>query len=81
MAIVRILHACVENKPRLATPKIPSLSISRRAFGNMGVPVCLGVIDAKTLSFFNACRACSIDFCQFDPMFALNAALDRNAIP
>jgi hypothetical protein len=52
-----------------------------RAFGNMGVPVCLDAIDAKTLSFFNACRACSIDFCQFDPMFALNAALDRNAIP
>jgi hypothetical protein len=35
---------------------------------------------AKTLSFFGACRACSIDFCQFAPMFRLNAARYRNAI-
>jgi hypothetical protein len=38
-------------------------------------------IYAKTLSFFSASRACSIDFSHFDPMFRLNAALDRNAIP
>jgi hypothetical protein len=36
---------------------------------------------AKTLSFFSASRARSIDFGHFDPMFRLNAALDRNAIP
>jgi hypothetical protein len=35
---------------------------------------------AKTLSFFNACRACSIDFWQFAPMFRLDAARYRNAI-
>jgi hypothetical protein len=40
-----------------------------------------GSIYAKTLSFFSASRACSIDFGHFDPMFRLNAALDRNAIP
>jgi hypothetical protein len=40
-----------------------------------------GRIYAKTLSFFGASRACSIDFGHFDPMFRLNAALDRNAIP
>jgi hypothetical protein len=81
MAIMRTLYACVENKPRMATPKIPSWSISRRFLENVAVPVCLGVIDAKTLSFFNTSRPCSIDFCQFDPMFPLSAALDRNAIP
>jgi hypothetical protein len=38
-------------------------------------------ICAKTLSFlgFNGCS--KIDFGDFDPMFALNAALDRSAIP
>src|SRR6202012_3713506 len=36
---------------------------------------------AKTLSFFSASRARSIDFGHFAPMFRLNAALDRNAIP
>jgi hypothetical protein len=40
-----------------------------------------GGIYAETLSFFSASRACSIDFSHFDPMFRLNAALDRNAIP
>jgi hypothetical protein len=40
-----------------------------------------GSIYAKTLSFFGASRACSIDFGHFDPMFRLNAALGRNAIP
>jgi hypothetical protein len=40
-----------------------------------------GWLYAKTLSFFSASRACSIDFGWFDPMFRLNAALDRNAIP
>jgi hypothetical protein len=38
-------------------------------------------IDAKTLSFFNASRTCSIDFGRFPPMFGVNAAWDRNAIP
>src|ERR1700737_1464206 len=81
MAIMRILYACVENEPRMTTPKIPSLSIPRRFFENVAIPVCLDAIDAKTLSFFNTSPPCSIDFCQFDPMFPLNAALDRNAIP
>jgi hypothetical protein len=35
---------------------------------------------AKTLSFFSASRACSIDFGQFAPMFRLDAARYRNAI-
>src|SRR6202048_1255678 len=78
---MRILYACVENEPRMTTPKIPSLSIPRRFFENVAIPVCLDAIDAKTLSFFNTSHPCSIDFCQFDPMFPLNAALDRNAIP
>jgi len=47
----------------------------------MAVPAGLGGIDAETLSFFNAPRVGSIDFCYFDPMFPCNAALDRNAIP
>jgi hypothetical protein len=38
-------------------------------------------IHAETLSFFSASRTCSIDFGAFGPMFRLNAALDRNAIP
>jgi hypothetical protein len=37
-------------------------------------------IAAKTLSFFSASRACSIDFGQFAPMFRLDAARYRNAI-
>jgi hypothetical protein len=37
-------------------------------------------IHAKTLSFFNASRTCSIDFGQFAPMFRLDAARYRNAI-
>jgi hypothetical protein len=37
-------------------------------------------IPAKTLSFFDASRACSIDFGQFAPMFRLDAARYRNAI-
>src|ERR1700761_8588643 len=36
--------------------------------------------DAKTLSFFNASRTCSIDFGQFAPMFRVDAARYRNAI-
>jgi hypothetical protein len=36
---------------------------------------------AKTLIFFGASRARSIDFGHFDPMFRFNAALGRNAIP
>jgi hypothetical protein len=47
----------------------------------MAVPAFRGGIDTKTLSFFNACLSPSIDFCHFAPMFPLNAALDRNAIP
>jgi hypothetical protein len=38
------------------------------------------VICAKTLSFLGANIGSQIDFGHFDPMFALNAALDRNAI-
>ena len=38
------------------------------------------VICAKTLSFFGLYIGSQIDFGHFDPMFALNAALDRNAI-
>jgi hypothetical protein len=41
----------------------------------------LAVIYAKTLSFFGYMIGCQIDFSHFDPMFRLNAALDRNAIP
>ena len=41
----------------------------------------LAVIWAKTLSYFGHISPCQIDFGHFDPMFPLNAALDRNAIP
>jgi hypothetical protein len=41
----------------------------------------LAVICAKTLSFFGFNTRSKIDFGDFDPMFRLNAALDRNAIP
>jgi hypothetical protein len=41
----------------------------------------LAVICAKTLSFFGYTVSSQIDFTHFDPMFALNAALDRSAIP
>jgi hypothetical protein len=82
MAIMRILYACVEHKRRHGGAEDPTmLSVSRRFPENVAVPVCLNAVDAKTLSFFNTSRPCSIDFCQFDPMFPLNAALDRNAIP
>jgi hypothetical protein len=64
----------------MATPKIPSLRLSRRAFENMAFPVDLGGIYAKTLSFFNAWRARSIDFGQFAPIFRFDAARYRNAI-
>jgi len=60
--------------------EIQSLGVSRRAFENMAFPVCLLGNCAKTLSFFNACRACSIDFWQFVPIFRLDAARYRNAI-
>jgi hypothetical protein len=40
----------------------------------------LSPIHAKTLSFFNASRTCSIDFGQFAPMFRPDAARYRNAI-
>jgi hypothetical protein len=53
----------------MATPKIPSLGVSRRAFENMALPGDLRRICAKTLSFFNAWCACSIDFGQMAPMF------------
>jgi hypothetical protein len=39
------------------------------------------LICAKTLSFFGRLVGSQIDFGHFDPMFARNAALDRNAIP
>jgi hypothetical protein len=39
------------------------------------------LICARTLSFFGHIARSKIDFGHFDPMFALNAALDRNAIP
>jgi hypothetical protein len=39
------------------------------------------LIWAKTLSFFGHWAASQIDFAGLDPMFQLNAALDRNAIP
>jgi hypothetical protein len=39
------------------------------------------LICAKTLSFFGRLAGCQIDFGYFAPMFPLNAALDRNAIP
>jgi hypothetical protein len=41
----------------------------------------LGVICAKTLSLFRRLARSKIDFGHFDPMFTLNAALDRTAIP
>jgi hypothetical protein len=47
----------------------------------MVIPVCFHGIHAKTLSFFNAWRASSIDFVQFAPMFRLDAARYRNAMP
>jgi hypothetical protein len=37
-------------------------------------------IHPKTLSFFGASGACSIDFGQFTPIFRLDAARYRNAI-
>jgi hypothetical protein len=43
--------------------------------------VTFGAFMQKTLSFFNACRGCSIDFCQFAPMFRLDAARHRSAMP
>ena len=39
------------------------------------------LICAKTLRLFGLLARSQIDFGHFDPMFALNAALDRNAIP
>jgi hypothetical protein len=39
------------------------------------------LIYAKTLSFFGALAGSQIDFADLVPMFQLNAALDRNAIP
>jgi hypothetical protein len=39
------------------------------------------VICAKTFSFFGALAGSQIDFGDLAPMFQLNAALDRNAIP
>jgi hypothetical protein len=39
------------------------------------------LIYAKTLRLFGLLARSQIDFGHFDPMFALNAALDRNAIP
>jgi hypothetical protein len=47
----------------------------------MVIPARFHGIHAKTLSFFNACRACSIDFSEFAPMFRLDAARYRNAMP
>jgi len=38
-------------------------------------------ICVKTLGFFGASRACSIDFRRFHPMFRIDAARYRNAIP
>jgi hypothetical protein len=40
----------------------------------------LALICAKTLSFIVHLARSQIDFGGFDPMFAFNAALDRNAI-
>jgi hypothetical protein len=62
-------------------PIVDDGAADQMRFGKHGFAARLGGIDAKTLSFFNASHTRSIDFCQFDPMFALNAALDRNAIP
>jgi hypothetical protein len=39
------------------------------------------LICSKTLSFFGHYAGSKIDFGRFDPMFAINAAPDRNAIP
>jgi hypothetical protein len=39
------------------------------------------VIYAKTLRLLGLLASSQIDFARFNPMFAFNAALDRNAIP
>jgi hypothetical protein len=38
-------------------------------------------IWCQNIKLFGRSRTCSIDFSQLGPMFRLNAALDRNAIP
>jgi hypothetical protein len=42
--------------------------------GRPGKVAARAPIHAKTLSFFNASRTCSIDFGQFAPIFRLDAA-------
>jgi hypothetical protein len=39
------------------------------------------LICAKTLRLLGLLACSQIDFTRFDPMFAVNAALDRKAIP
>jgi hypothetical protein len=78
MEIIRQPH--VENQQRHGNAKDAVAQVSGRAFENMAFPVRFRGIYAKTLSFFNACRTCSIDFGQFAPMFRLDAARYRNAI-
>jgi hypothetical protein len=62
----------------LDTPHAPATSLRRRIGG--AVKGEQSGIYAKTLSFFGASRACSIDFGQFAPMFRPDAARYRNAI-
>jgi hypothetical protein len=65
----------------MATAKIPSLRVSKRALENMPTIELTGIY-AKTSGFFGASRSCSIDFGPFHPMFRLEAATcARKAIP
>jgi hypothetical protein len=72
------LHAIVG----IPLPTVQWIKVDRNAAvlfdGQMTV---LALICAKTLSFIVYSARCQIDFGHFDPMFALNAALDRTAIP
>jgi hypothetical protein len=74
-------QAYVENQSRHGDAEDSiAEGVSSRAFENMAFPAGLGRICAKTLSFFDACRARSIDFGQFAPIFRFDAARYRNAI-
>ena len=47
----------------------------------LAIPGSSGGILCQNIKLFGRSRTCSIDFSQLGPMFRLNAALDRNAIP
>jgi hypothetical protein len=81
MVLVRAAHSrFMHSRNRKApgsTDPIDSKTAAR--FGRQ--TAVFAVICAKTLSFLGSNACSKIDFGDFDPMFALNAALDRSAIP